>query len=75
MYCRVVFRNDNNRNTIIIIILWCRIFLEKLIVILLVKTPHPLMEAEGSLPYSQKAASGPYTELFKFSPHVITLFL
>jgi hypothetical protein len=32
------------------------------------------METEGSLPYSQEPATGPYTELDACSPHLLTLF-
>jgi len=31
------------------------------------------MEPEGSLPYSQPPATGPYTELDESSPHPATL--
>jgi len=32
------------------------------------------MEPEGSLPYSQKSVTGPYSEPDVFSPHLQTLF-
>jgi hypothetical protein len=38
---------------------WCRIFFEKLIVTQLVKQHAFFIEPEGSLPYSQKPATGP----------------
>jgi hypothetical protein len=50
---------------------WCRILFEKLIVIQLVKKYAAFfMEPEGSLPYSQKPATGPCPELTESSsPH------
>jgi hypothetical protein len=50
---------------------WCRIFFEKLIVTQLLKQyPASFMESEGSLPCSQKPATGPYSEATESSsPH------
>jgi hypothetical protein len=43
---------------------YCKILFEKLIVTQLIKTyPAFFMEPKGSSPYSQKPATGPYTEL------------
>jgi len=41
---------------------WCRTFFEKLIVTQLVKKYPFYIEPEGSLPYLQKPATGPYPE-------------
>jgi len=50
---------------------WCRIFSEKSLLIQLVKQEHAFfMESEGSLPYSQMSATGPYPEPAEsISPH------
>jgi len=53
----------------------CRFLLEKLTVTQLVKKFPAFMEHEGSLPCSQKSASGPYTEPDVSNPysHILCL--
>jgi len=50
------------------------VLIEKLIIIQLVKKFPHFIETEGSLPYSQELATGPYPEPDESSPHLPTLF-
>jgi len=54
---------------------WSRVLLEKLRVAELVKNSPSFYEPEGSLPCSQKPATGHYLEPDESSPHFTTLFL
>ena len=48
---------------------WCRVLLEKLAGLQLVKKFPAFFEPEGSLPHSQASATRPNSGLAKFSPH------